>query len=96
MSQPLSNDAIQSALADLPGWSHSDDKLSKTFKFGSFREAMGFIVRIGFEAEAANHHPELFNVYSTVEIALSTHDADGKVTQKDIDLAKAIEHIDWT
>ena len=96
MSEPLSNDAIQSALADLPGWSHKDDKLSKTFKFGSFREAMGFMVRIGFEAEAANHHPELFNVYSTVEIALSTHDADGKVTSKDVDLAQAIERIDWT
>ena len=96
MSKPLSNDAIQSALSDLPGWSHADDKLRKTFKFGSFREAMGFIVRIGFEAEAANHHPELFNVYSTVEIALSTHDADGKLTSKDVDLAQAIERIDWT
>ena len=96
MSEALTNDTIQKALTDLPGWSHQDDKLSKTFKFKSFREAMGFIVRIGFEAEAANHHPELFNVYSTVEIALSTHDADGKVTQKDVDLAGAIERIDWT
>lgn len=96
MSQSLTHDAIQDSLSDLPGWSHADDKLSKTFKFGSFREAMGFIVRIGFEAEAAEHHPELFNVYSTVEISLSTHDADGKVTQKDVDLATAIERIDWT
>ena len=96
MSEPLSNDTIQEALTDLPGWSYADDKLSKAFKFGSFREAMGFIVRIGFEAEAANHHPELFNVYSTVEISLSTHDADGKVTQKDVDLAKAIERLNWT
>lgn len=96
MSKPLSNDAIKQALTELPGWTHDNDKLSKTFKFKSFREAMGFIVRIGFEAEAANHHPELFNVYSTVEISLSTHDADGKVTQKDVDLAGAIERIDWT
>ncbi|MFK7790197.1 MAG: 4a-hydroxytetrahydrobiopterin dehydratase [Phycisphaeraceae bacterium] len=95
MSTPLSNDAITNALTALPGWSHADDKLSKTFKFGSFREAMGFIVRIGFEAEAADHHPELFNVYSTVEISLSTHDADGKVTQKDVDLAAAIERVNW-
>jgi 4a-hydroxytetrahydrobiopterin dehydratase len=95
MSEPLSNDAIKQALNDLPGWSHKEDKLKKTYKFNSFREAMGFIVRIGFEAEAANHHPELFNVYSTVEIALSTHDADGKVTQKDVDLAGDIERIAW-
>ena len=96
MISPLSNDAIQAALADLPGWSHADDKINKTFKFASFREAMSFIVRIGFEAEAADHHPELFNVYSTVAISLNTHDAQGKVTQKDIDLAQAIDRIDWT
>lgn len=96
MSEPLSNETIAAALNDLPGWSHADDKLSKSFKFNSFREAMGFIVRIGFEAEAANHHPELFNVYSTVAISLNTHDADGKVTQKDVDLAQAIQRIDWT
>lgn len=95
MSTSLSNAAIATALNDLPGWSHADDKLSKTYKFASFREAMGFMVRIGFEAEAADHHPELFNVYSTVEIGLSTHDADGKVTQKDVDLAEAIERIAW-
>lgn len=93
MSEALSADAIQSALNDLPGWSHADDKLTKTFKLGDFREALGFIVRIGLEAETANHHPELFNVYSTVEIALNTHDAGGKVTGKDIDLAKAIEGL---
>lgn len=95
MSEPLPNDAITAALADLPGWSFQDNKLSKTYKFHSFREAMGFIVRISFEAEAANHHPELLNVYSTVVIALSTHDAGGMVTQKDTDLAAAIERIAW-
>ncbi|MEM9346685.1 MAG: 4a-hydroxytetrahydrobiopterin dehydratase [Planctomycetota bacterium] len=95
MSEPLPNDAIQAALPDLPGWAFSEDKLTKTYKFHSFREAMGFIVRIGFEAEAANHHPELFNVYATVTIALNTHDAGSKVTQKDVDLAAAIERIAW-
>jgi len=54
---------------------------------------MAFIVLIGFEAESANHHPELYNVYSTVRIALNTHDAGGKVTQKDVDLARAIEGV---
>ena len=93
MSEPLSNDAIESALGALSGWSHEDDKLTKTFKLADFREALGFIVRIGLEAETANHHPELFNVYSTVRISLSTHDAGNKVTQKDVDLAKAIEQI---
>ena len=93
MPEPLSNDAIQAALADLPGWSFADDKLAKTYKLADFREALAFIVRIGLEAETANHHPELFNVYSTVTIALNTHDAGSKVTQKDVELARAIEGI---
>ena len=99
MPDPLTPDAIDAALADLPGWSYDTaeqaGKLSKTFNFDSFKEAMGFLVRVGFEAEAMNHHPEIFNVYSTVKIALSTHDADGKVTRKDADLAKRIESINW-
>ena len=94
MTAPLSNDAIRSALNGLPGWSYEDDKLTKTYKLANFREALAFIVRIGLEAETADHHPELFNVYSTLTIALNTHDADGKVTQKDVDLAKAIQAID--
>lgn len=95
MPSPLTLDQIRDALRDLPGWSHENDRLNKTFKFGSFREAMSFLVRIAFEAEARNHHPELTNVYNTVKIALNTHEAGGKVTQKDADLAKAIEGVNW-
>ena len=93
MANPLTSDQITSALAELPGWSLEDDKLTKAYKLADFRAALAFIVRIGLEAEAANHHPELFNVYSTVTIALNTHDAGNKVTSKDVDLAKAIEGI---
>jgi len=93
MPSPLTHEQIQSALAGLPGWSFADDRLSKTYKLADFRAAMAFIVLIGFEAESANHHPELYNVYSTVRIALNTHDAGGKVTQKDVDLARAIEGV---
>ena len=93
MATPLTLDDIESALASLPGWSFGDDKLTKTFKLADFREALAFIVRIGLEAETANHHPELFNVYSTVTISLCTHDAADKVTQKDVELATAIENV---
>lgn len=95
MPEPLSTSAIEAALKDLPGWSHTDDKLAKKFEFDTFKEAMGFLVRVGFEAEAINHHPDLHNVYNTVDIKLSTHDADGKVTRKDVDLAEAIESVNW-
>ncbi len=96
MADPLPTDKIQQALTELPGWSFEDDRITKTFKFNHFREAMSFMVRVGFEAEAIEHHPELFNVYNTVRIALNTHDAGAKVTQKDIDLAGVIEHFNWT
>lgn len=95
MPEALSSQAIDAALGNLPGWSYGGDKLAKRFEFGTFKEAMGFIVRVGFEAEAAGHHPELFNIYNTVEIKLNTHDADGRVTQKDVDLAAKIESVNW-
>jgi 4a-hydroxytetrahydrobiopterin dehydratase len=92
---PLSEDAIAKALADLPGWSVEQDKLRKRFKFGTFPEAISFLVRIAFDAERLNHHPEIANVYSTVDIALTTHDAGNKVTALDIELASIIERIAW-
>ncbi|MEM9417870.1 MAG: 4a-hydroxytetrahydrobiopterin dehydratase [Planctomycetota bacterium] len=93
MSEPLSFQAIDAALQTLPGWSYADDKLSKRFGFADFKEALVFINRVGDAAESANHHPEIFNVYNTVEIKLNTHDADGRVTQKDVALAGAIEGL---
>ncbi|NGP75977.1 4a-hydroxytetrahydrobiopterin dehydratase [Balneolaceae bacterium YR4-1] len=93
MAKPLTNEEISSALSDLDGWSHKDDKLNKEFSFENFRDALAFITRIAFEAEEQVHHPEIFNVYNTVKIALSTHDAGGKVTEKDLKLAKSIESL---
>ncbi|MDX1586848.1 MAG: 4a-hydroxytetrahydrobiopterin dehydratase [Balneolaceae bacterium] len=93
MAKPLSSEEIHSTLSDLEGWSHEEDKLKKEFSFDNFRDAMAFITRIAFEAEEQVHHPEIFNVYNTVKIALSTHDAGGKVTEKDLKLAKSIESL---
>lgn len=93
MADPLSDDQITKELQHLTGWEHDDDKLSKEFSFDNFRDAMAFINRIAFEAEEQVHHPEIFNVYNTVNISLSTHDAGGKVTSKDVKLAKTIESL---
>jgi 4a-hydroxytetrahydrobiopterin dehydratase len=95
MSTPLSTVDIQTALRELDGWEFKDDSLVKTFKFGSFREAMSFMVRVGFEAEAMNHHPDWTNVYNRLEVRLSTHDAEDKVTAKDLELAKRFQGISW-
>lgn len=92
---PLTQNEIAAALRELPGWTFERDALAHTFQFGSFREAMSFMVRVGFEAEAADHHPEWTNVYNRVAIRLNTHDAGNKVTAKDVALAKKIAGLAW-
>lgn len=91
--EPLTKEAIAAALDELEGWELDDGQLSTSYEFEDFRSAVSFIVRIAFEAEAMNHHPEIFNVYNQVDIALSTHDAGGKVTEMDVALAKKIEAL---
>lgn len=83
---------INDKLGDLPGWTFANDGIEKEFKFADFKTAFGAMTRIAFEAEVMNHHPEWFNVYSTLKIRLSTHDAGG-VTDKDFALAEKIEDI---
>jgi 4a-hydroxytetrahydrobiopterin dehydratase len=95
MSTPLTPEKIKSALASLEGWALDGDALVKTFEFHSFREALSYMVRLGFEAEALNHHPEWTNVYNRVVVRLSTHDAGDKVTDKDVELAKKFQSISW-
>lgn len=91
----LTKKEIDEALVRLPGWRFENDALAKEFTFGSFREAMSFMVRAGFEAEALNHHPEWTNVYSKLAVRLNTHDTGGKVTAKDVELATRFEKISW-
>ena len=94
-SQSLTPAEINEALRALPGWKFDRDALAKEFKFGSFKEALSFMVRVGFEAEAMDHHPDWTNVYNRVAVRLNTHDAGGKVTAKDAALAKKIQAISW-
>ena len=87
-----SEETIQRELKGLKGWGFTANGIEKKFVFSNFTQALGFIVQVGVMAEKRNHHPELFNVYNKVSITLTTHDAKG-VTDKDLDLAKAIEEI---
>jgi 4a-hydroxytetrahydrobiopterin dehydratase len=92
---PLNEEAVQQALVRLDGWTFEKDAIHRTFLFSTFREAMSFMVRVGFEAEALDHHPELTNVYNRVRVSLNTHDADNKVTELDAELARRINHFSW-
>jgi len=73
-------------------WKLNNDGIEKEFVFKNFIEAFGFMSQVAILAEKANHHPEWFNVYNKVQVRLSTHDAGG-LTQKDVDLALAIEAL---
>jgi 4a-hydroxytetrahydrobiopterin dehydratase len=77
------------ALQALPGWEADPggrDAIRRTYRFRDFNAAFGFMARVALTAERLDHHPEWFNVYSRVEVTLSTHDADG-VTERDVALA---------
>jgi 4a-hydroxytetrahydrobiopterin dehydratase len=86
---PLSDAEITAALGSLPGWSRSGDEIEKTYELASFPDAIAFVVRIGFLAEAADHHPDLDVRWRKVRVALTTHDSGG-LTDKDADLARQI------
>ena len=88
----LSGDEIQAGLAKLPGWSLAAGKLHFERQFKDFVEAFGFMTRVAILAEKLNHHPEWFNVYHTVKIDLTTHDAGG-ISDKDLDLAARINAL---
>jgi 4a-hydroxytetrahydrobiopterin dehydratase len=94
MTQRLTGEMRKSALAELPGWTdvNGREAIAKTFVFKDFNEAFGFMSRAALVAEKHDHHPEWRNVYKTVEVVLSTHDAGG-VTLRDIELAKAMNAI---
>jgi 4a-hydroxytetrahydrobiopterin dehydratase len=92
---PLDPDQVAAALRDLPGWRHERGALEKTFTFGTFRDAFSFMARVAFEAEAMNHHPDWTNVYNRVVMRLSTHDAGGAVTERDVELARRVQRISW-
>jgi len=74
-------------------WKEENNKLYKKFVFKNFNEAFGFMTSVALMAEKADHHPTWTNTWNTVEIWLTTHDAGNTVTQKDKDLAAAIDSV---
>jgi 4a-hydroxytetrahydrobiopterin dehydratase len=74
-------------------WIEKNNCLTKTFVFADFTSAFAFMTRVAFIAEKHNHHPDWTNIYNKVEINLNTHDAGGIVTEKDHQLAQAIDQL---
>ena len=94
MIDKLSNEEQSNALKKLNGWTKVNDReaIFKTFTFGDFNEAFGFMSRVALNDEQINHHPEWCNVWNRVSVTLSTHDANG-LTVLDIDLAEFMDDL---
>jgi 4a-hydroxytetrahydrobiopterin dehydratase len=83
---------IKQALQALPGWTKHGDAVVRQFTFASFRDAIAFVTRLAFDAEAADHHPDLAINYKRVTVTWSTHD-EGGVTRKDLAGVKATNSV---
>jgi len=94
VAQQLTQAQRDAALAKLPDWRLAEGRnaIQKTFVFNDFNQAFGFMARAALVAEKLDHHPEWSNVYKTVAVTLSTHDAGG-LTERDIALAEAMDGI---
>ena len=94
MADRLVGAARQAALGEIHGWAEVQDRdaIRKSYHFGNFSEAWGFLARVALIAEKMDHHPEIFNVYNRVELVLSTHDAGG-LSPLDIRLAQAVDEL---
>ncbi|HXH06843.1 MAG TPA: 4a-hydroxytetrahydrobiopterin dehydratase [Vicinamibacterales bacterium] len=90
----LASDEIDRRLAALQGWTRQGDAIRKTYTFGSFPEAVSFVVRIAFAAEQVDHHPDILINYRRVTLTYTTHSAGG-LTEKDFAGAQEADRIAW-
>ena len=74
-------------------WIEENSKLVNQYKFKDFNDAMTFINQVAKICEEVNHHPEIYNCYSSVKLSLCTHDSDNNITEKDRELANLIDKI---
>jgi len=90
MRKALEKTELDAALQRLPEWKIVEGKLSREFRFRDFADAFAFMTACALRIHALDHHPEWSNVYSTVNVALVTHDAGG-ITTRDVELAGLME-----
>jgi 4a-hydroxytetrahydrobiopterin dehydratase len=89
----LSNDQIDRQLARISNWHREGDELIREFKFDNFKRAIEFVNRVAEQAEALNHHPDIFiHDWNQVRLSVTTHDAGG-LTEKDFNLAEHINRL---
>ena len=92
-AQKLTQAEIKAALQALDGWSVSDGKLHRAFKFKDFVAAFDFMGQVASIANTMDHHPEWFNVYNKVVIDLMTHDVGNALSNLDVEMAQRINQL---
>ncbi|MEW6153417.1 MAG: 4a-hydroxytetrahydrobiopterin dehydratase [Actinomycetota bacterium] len=88
----LEDDEVRAALGGLDGWEMEGGEIVREVRFEGFRAAIAFVVRVAFEAEAADHHPDIDIRWARVRLALSTH-SQGGITMGDIEMARTIDAL---
>lgn len=90
--EKLSDAQVAGHMKALSEWELGEDRIKRTFRFKDFVEAFGWMSSVALVAERMNHHPEWRNVWATVEVELSTHDAGG-LTELDMKLAAKMDAL---
>tara|TARA_B100000945_G_C20332656_1_gene573217 strand:+ start:603 stop:896 length:294 start_codon:yes stop_codon:yes gene_type:complete len=88
----LSSEELQSFSGRMPQWTVNEIAIERVFKFANFVEAFAFMTAVAMHCERLDHHPEWSNVYSTVNVRLTTHDQNG-ITRLDLALADVMEEL---
>ncbi|MFP8886232.1 MULTISPECIES: 4a-hydroxytetrahydrobiopterin dehydratase [Streptomyces] len=91
--RPLTSQEIDAALAELPGWEFTEDRLRRTYSFAGHFPAAAMVLHVARIQEEMNHHADLLLGYDSVGVSVNTHSVGGKVTELDVRLARRIEEI---
>lgn len=94
MEKRISGSEAGQRVRDMPGWELAGDSITRQFTFAGFPEAVAFVVRLGFAAEASDHHPDLLINYKRVRVTYSTHSAGGLTDKDFIGAAMAVSVAD--
>ncbi|WP_405977768.1 4a-hydroxytetrahydrobiopterin dehydratase [Streptomyces sp. NBC_00158] len=92
-SDPLSQKEIEDRLRELPGWAFGDDRIERTYRVGTHRDAGALVAHICAVQDELNHHSELTLGYNTVRLSVNSHDAGDVVTEQDFGLAERVEAL---
>ena len=90
--EKLTESAVKGRMGSVPGWTLEGEAIRRQYTFGGFPEAVAFVVRLAFDAESADHHPDILINYKRVTLTYSTHSAGG-LTARDFDGAAAAHKL---